>query len=62
MRFSLRKKAIVLIVAIAMILSGTSSFFSARIIGDLIDRQFKSKANELAATVAVTVDSGYASS
>lgn len=52
----------VLIVTIAVILSAASAFVSTGIIKDLISRQFQSKANDLAATVAVTVDSGYADS
>ena len=50
-----------LIVAIAIVLSATSLFFSTSLIRDIIDMQYKTRANELAATVAVTVDSGYAS-
>ncbi|MBQ7583729.1 MAG: GGDEF domain-containing protein [Lachnospiraceae bacterium] len=62
MRFPLKRKAIVLIVAIAMLLSAVSLIFSTRLIRDIIDVQFKTRATDLAATVAVTVDSGYAAS
>ena len=62
MKISLKVKAVVLIIAIAVILGAVSLFFSTILIKDIIDRQFRTRANDLAATVAVTIDSGYASS
>ena len=62
MRFPLKRKTMVLIVLIAVVLSGASLFFSSNIITDIIDAHYRTAATELAGTVAVTVDSGYAAS
>lgn len=56
MRFSLRRKTALLIVLIAIILSGTSIAVSGNIIKGMIDEQYKSKANDIADTIAVTID------
>ena len=62
MRFPLKRKTMVLIVLIAVILSGTSLFFSSHIITDIIDTHYRKVATDLAGTVSVAVDSGYADS
>ena len=56
MRFSLRRKTALLIVLIAIVLSGTAIAVSGNIIKKMIDSQYQSKANDIADTLALTID------
>ncbi len=56
MKFSLRKKAFFLVVFIAVILSFTTLLLSNGIITNMVDTNYRQKANELAATIAVVID------
>ena len=52
MKLSLRKKIIIVLVVFAVLLSSVAAFVSWRTISRMSDRQYKNRADELAATVA----------
>ena len=58
MRLSLKYKVVILIILIAVIIAASSIIISYRMFSDVIDRNYKSKATDLASTVAVVLDSG----
>ena len=52
MKLSLRKKIIIVLVVFAVLLSSVAAFVSWRTISRMSDRQYKNRADELAATIA----------
>lgn len=56
MRFSLRKKAALLIILIAVVLSCTAIAVSSRVITNMIDEEYKIRATDIANTIAAVVD------
>ena len=60
MTSTLKTKVALLIVIIALILSGTAITITNRIISGIIDTNFRNKADNLAKTVALMVDNNAA--
>ena len=56
MKTSLQGKTIVLIILIAVVIGASGLIVSSRFINDLIDDTYKSKANDIAHTMAVVID------
>ncbi|MCR4605113.1 MAG: diguanylate cyclase [Eubacterium sp.] len=56
MRFSLRTKAIIMIVVFALLMSSMGLFVSSRIINDTIDNNYKDNARQLATAISHMVD------
>lgn len=56
MKFSIGTKTVILIVVIALMLSGTAILVSQIIIRGIVDDDYKQEADSLSATVAVTID------
>ena len=56
MKHSLRRKTIIIIIISAVILSGATIIASSRVITDMINDQYKQTAENMSATLSVTVD------
>ena len=56
MRFSLKHKAVLIIIAITLVLSAISIIVSVRFVSDIIRNNFESEATNLSRTVAAVVD------
>ena len=59
MKLSLRKKIIIVLVVFAVLLSSVAAFVSWRTISRMSDRQYKNRADELAATVARVIQARF---
>ena len=56
MKHSLKYKAMLVLVAFALLLTGTSAFLSRSTIENMSEQQYRSRANELAASIACVID------
>ena len=55
-RLNLKNKFIIMVVVFATLISGAALLLSSRTIADMVDESYRSRANEIAATVARVVD------
>ncbi len=56
MKFSLRKKIVILEIIFALLLSSVAAIISKRIIEKIVDTHYQERADELSATIARTID------
>ena len=58
MRFSLKHKAVLIIIALALVLSAISIIVSVRFVSNIIRNNYEKEATNLSRTVAAVVDAG----